>query len=163
MIRKNIQILAEREGFEPSEPARVHLISNQARSATPPPLLYSYRDSARRLSPAVHLIYSGLLPSPLFPRGCIIIQVTPLLLIGIPEIHIRKTLCKRLFLSLALIFAIIIFLFNGLPKLLNATVLDRVMAHKFAVAAVDALDDGQTKSIMTFKDGSYGLQGIKAS
>ena len=27
--------MAEREGFEPSEPARVHLISNQARSATP--------------------------------------------------------------------------------------------------------------------------------
>ena len=27
--------MAEREGFEPSEPARVHLISNQARSAAP--------------------------------------------------------------------------------------------------------------------------------
>ncbi len=27
--------MAEKEGFEPSEPARVHLISNQARSAAP--------------------------------------------------------------------------------------------------------------------------------
>ena len=31
--------MAEREGFEPSEPARVHLISNQARSAAPASLL----------------------------------------------------------------------------------------------------------------------------
>ena len=30
--------MAEREGFEPSEPVRVHLISNQAHSATLPPL-----------------------------------------------------------------------------------------------------------------------------
>ena len=48
------------------------------------------------------------------------------MLIGIPEIHIRKTFCKPLFLSLALTFAIIIFLFNGLPKLLNASMLDQV-------------------------------------
>jgi hypothetical protein len=41
--------MAEREGFEPSEPARVHLISNQARSATPPPLLKFSRDPVRRL------------------------------------------------------------------------------------------------------------------
>ena len=33
------------------------------------------------------------------------------------------------------------------------TVLDRVMAYKFAVAAVDALEVGQTKSIMAFEDG----------
>ena len=30
--------VAEREGFEPSEPLRVHLISSQARSAAPAPL-----------------------------------------------------------------------------------------------------------------------------
>ena len=38
----------------------------------------------------------------------------------------------------------------------SPTVLDRVMAYKFAVAAVDALDEGQTNSIMIFRDGVYG-------
>ena len=40
--------MAEREGFEPSEPLRVHLISSQARSATPASLLKesSYATSA---------------------------------------------------------------------------------------------------------------------
>lgn len=38
----------------------------------------------------------------------------------------------------------------------SPTVHDRVMAYKFAVAAVDALDAGQTNSIMVFRDGSYG-------
>ena len=33
------------------------------------------------------------------------------------------------------------------------TVLGRVMAYKFAVAAVDALEVGQTNSIMGFEDG----------
>lgn len=42
----------------------------------------------------------------------------------------------------------------------SPTVLDRVMAYKFAVAAVDALNDGQTNSIMTFKDGTFGKQPI---
>ena len=37
----------------------------------------------------------------------------------------------------------------------SPTVYDRIMAYKFAVAAVDALDAGQTNSIMTFRDGSY--------
>ena len=125
-----------------------------ARSATPPPLLYRYRDSARRLSPAVHLIYSGLLPSPLFPRGCIIIQVAPLLLIGIPEIHIRKTLCKRLFLSLALIFAIIIFLFNGLPKLFNASMLDRVRTDGMLIVLT-------RNSPTTYYEGPDGPAGLE--
>jgi hypothetical protein len=31
--------MAERQGFEPWVPAKAHLISNQARSATPAPLL----------------------------------------------------------------------------------------------------------------------------
>ncbi len=31
--------MAEREGFEPSDPVRDHLISSQARSAAPAPLL----------------------------------------------------------------------------------------------------------------------------
>ena len=38
----------------------------------------------------------------------------------------------------------------------SPTVYDRMMAYKFAVAAVDALDAGQTNSIMIYKDGSYG-------
>jgi 6-phosphofructokinase 1 len=38
----------------------------------------------------------------------------------------------------------------------SPTVLDRVMAYKFAVAAVDALDAGQTNSIMIYRDGTYG-------
>lgn len=38
----------------------------------------------------------------------------------------------------------------------SPTVYDRIMAYKFAVAAVDALAAGQTNSIMIYKDGSYG-------
>jgi len=38
----------------------------------------------------------------------------------------------------------------------SPTVHDRIMAYKFAVAAVDALEAGQTNSIMIYKDGSYG-------
>ena len=38
----------------------------------------------------------------------------------------------------------------------SPTVHDRIMAYKFSVAAIDALTAGQTNSIMTFKDGSYG-------
>jgi 6-phosphofructokinase 1 len=38
----------------------------------------------------------------------------------------------------------------------SPTVYDRIMAYKFAVAAVDSLDAGQTNSIMTFRDGTYG-------
>jgi membrane-bound lytic murein transglycosylase F len=41
-------------------------------------------------------------------------------------IHIRQTFCKPLFTSLAIVFGIIIFLFNGLPKLMTPTVLERV-------------------------------------
>ncbi|MDP4624672.1 MAG: 6-phosphofructokinase [Akkermansiaceae bacterium] len=37
----------------------------------------------------------------------------------------------------------------------SPTVHDRIMAYKFAVAAVDALDAGETNAIMTFKDGTY--------
>jgi hypothetical protein len=53
--------MAEREGFEPSEPVRVHLISNQAHSATLSSLqTFFIIGKQSRLSPAVHLIYSGL-------------------------------------------------------------------------------------------------------
>ena len=38
----------------------------------------------------------------------------------------------------------------------SPTVHDRIMAYKFAVGAVDSLQAGQTNSIMTFKDGTYG-------
>lgn len=41
-------------------------------------------------------------------------------------IHIKKTFCKPLFISLALVFGVIIFLFNGLPKLMSPSVLERV-------------------------------------
>ncbi len=37
----------------------------------------------------------------------------------------------------------------------SPTVHDRIMAYKFAVAAVDALNAGETNAIMTFKDGTY--------
>ncbi|MEO5712865.1 MAG: 6-phosphofructokinase [Luteolibacter sp.] len=38
----------------------------------------------------------------------------------------------------------------------SPTVHDRVMAYKFAVAAVDSLHAGQTNSIMVFRDGTFG-------
>ena len=38
----------------------------------------------------------------------------------------------------------------------SPTVYDRIMAYKFAVAAVDALEAGQTNSIMIYKEGSFG-------
>lgn len=38
----------------------------------------------------------------------------------------------------------------------SPTVHDRVMAYKFAVAAVDALDRGETNAIMVYRDGTYG-------
>lgn len=41
-------------------------------------------------------------------------------------IQIRQTFCKPLFISLALVFGVIIFLFNGLPRLMTPTVLERV-------------------------------------
>ncbi len=37
----------------------------------------------------------------------------------------------------------------------SPTVLDRIMAYKFAVAAIDSLDAGQTHSIMVYRDGTY--------
>ncbi len=37
----------------------------------------------------------------------------------------------------------------------SPTVYDRVMAYKFAIAAVDALEAGETNSIMAFKNGTY--------
>ncbi len=44
--------MAEREGFEPSDPVRDHLISSQARSAAPAPLL-------RELSPNPTASFDG--------------------------------------------------------------------------------------------------------
>jgi 6-phosphofructokinase 1 len=38
----------------------------------------------------------------------------------------------------------------------SPTVHDRVMAYKFSVAAVDALERGETNAIMVFRDGTYG-------
>ena len=38
----------------------------------------------------------------------------------------------------------------------SPTVRDRLMAHKFAVGAIDALDAGQTNAIMIYRDGTYG-------
>jgi len=42
----------------------------------------------------------------------------------------------------------------------SPTVRDRVMAYKFAVAAVDALHAGHTDYITTFTEGQYGYQSI---
>ena len=42
------------------------------------------------------------------------------------NIQIRQTFCKPLFIVLAIVFGIIIFLFNGLPRLMTPTVLERV-------------------------------------
>ncbi|MGL5017999.1 MAG: 6-phosphofructokinase [Luteolibacter sp.] len=44
----------------------------------------------------------------------------------------------------------------------SPTVSDRVMAFKFAVAAVDSLEAGQTSSIMVYRDGTYGQLPIQA-
>ena len=44
----------------------------------------------------------------------------------------------------------------------SPTVQDRIMAYKFAVAAVDALDAGQTNAIMVYRDGTYGHLPIDA-
>jgi 6-phosphofructokinase 1 len=44
----------------------------------------------------------------------------------------------------------------------SPTVYDRIMAHKFAAAAVDALADGQSHSIMVFRAGTYGQLPIHA-
>lgn len=42
----------------------------------------------------------------------------------------------------------------------SPTVRDRIMAYKFAVAAVDALISGETNKIMIFKDGEFGQESI---
>lgn len=44
----------------------------------------------------------------------------------------------------------------------SPTVLDRIMAYKFATAAIDALDAGQTNAIMVYRDGTYGHLPITA-
>jgi 6-phosphofructokinase 1 len=44
----------------------------------------------------------------------------------------------------------------------SPTVYDRIMAFKFAVAAVDSLEAGETNSIMVFKDGTYGRVPVHA-
>ncbi len=44
----------------------------------------------------------------------------------------------------------------------SPTVHDRVMAYKFAVAAVDALDRGETNAIMVYRDGTYGHLPVEA-
>lgn len=38
----------------------------------------------------------------------------------------------------------------------SPTVHDRIMAYKFAVAAVDSLEAGQTNAIMVYRDGTFG-------
>jgi 6-phosphofructokinase 1 len=38
----------------------------------------------------------------------------------------------------------------------SPTVYDRMMAYQFAIAAVDALEAGETNSIMVYRDGTYG-------
>ena len=38
----------------------------------------------------------------------------------------------------------------------SPTVRDRLMAHKFAVAAIDSLDAGVTNGVMVYRDGTYG-------
>lgn len=42
----------------------------------------------------------------------------------------------------------------------SPTVYDRIMAFKFAHAAVESLATGHTNQVMTFKDGSYGSKSI---
>lgn len=43
----------------------------------------------------------------------------------------------------------------------SPTVRDRLMAYKFAVAAVDALEAGESESVVVFKDGDYGMKSIQ--
>ena len=50
------KLMAERVGFEPTEPRGVHLISSQARSATPAPLRFNDNAGVRhRFCPANEL------------------------------------------------------------------------------------------------------------
>jgi len=44
----------------------------------------------------------------------------------------------------------------------SPTVYDRIMAYKFAVGAVEALDAGETNAIMVYRDGTYGHLPIHA-
>lgn len=44
----------------------------------------------------------------------------------------------------------------------SPTVYDRIMAYKFAAAAVDSLASGQTNAIIVFRDGTYGQLPIHA-
>ncbi len=44
----------------------------------------------------------------------------------------------------------------------SPTVQDRIMAYKFSVAAVEALDAGETNAIMVYRDGTYGHLPIQA-
>jgi len=38
----------------------------------------------------------------------------------------------------------------------SPTVYDRIMAFKFAVAAIDALSAGKTNQVIVFRDGTFG-------
>ena len=42
----------------------------------------------------------------------------------------------------------------------SPTVYDRIMAFKFANAAVESLQSGETNRVVTFKDGTYGSASI---
>ncbi len=44
----------------------------------------------------------------------------------------------------------------------SPSVHDRIMAYKFAVAAVDALEAGQTNSVMVYRAGAYGFLPIQS-
>jgi 6-phosphofructokinase 1 len=44
----------------------------------------------------------------------------------------------------------------------SPSVHDRIMAYKFAIAAVDALEAGQTNSVMVYRAGAYGFLPIQS-
>ncbi len=71
-----------------------------------------------------------------------------------PVIQVKKTLCKPLFLSLAVIFALVIFSFNVLPKYFKTATLQQV------------LEDGELKvltrnSPTTYYEGPDGPAGLE--
>ena len=100
------------------------MISNQAHSATLSSLLIQGPGS--RVPGIAFYPVPGIRRLEPVRLWIIIYLISKYCVVQAIDISIRETFCKPLFLSLALVFGIIIFLFNGLPKLMTPTVLERV-------------------------------------
>lgn len=69
------------------------------------------------------------------------------------NIHLRDSLCRPLFLWLAATFAVIIFIFNGLPKLLSSNLLEHIQAQGELVVLT-------RNSPTTYYEGADGPAGL---